>query len=81
MLKAGIHSHVKNVAQNLYDFKLSEGDMLASDSKYHLNCLTSLYRQEKKIYCTHCDELVDEQIMKDTLAFSFCNTASTKYQL
>ena len=55
--------------------------MVASDAKYHLNCLTSLYQQEKKINCTHCDELVDEQIMKDTLLSSFRNTTSTKYQL
>ena len=83
--KLELHSRVKNAAQNLYDFnliaKLSEGDIVASDTKYHLNCLTSLYRKEKKINCTHCNELVDGQIMKDTLLFSFCNTASTKYQL
>ena len=38
--------------------------MLASDAKYYLNCLTSLYRREKKINCTHCDEPVNEQMMK-----------------
>ena len=79
-----LHSSVKNAAQNLNDFnliaKLSEEDMVASDAKCHLNCLTSLYRREKKINRTHCDEPVDEQIMKSTLVFSFRNTASTKFE-
>ena len=65
-------------AQNLTDFnliaKVSERDMVASDGKYHLNCLTSLYWREK-INRTHCAEPVDKQIMKGTLAFSFPNTA------
>ena len=65
-------------AQNLTDFnliaKVSERDMVASDGKYHLNCLTSLYWREK-INRTHCAESVDKQIMKGTLAFSFRNTA------
>ena len=66
-------------AQNLNDFnliaKVSERDMVASDGKYHLNCLTSLYWREKKINRTHCAEPVDKQIMKGTLVFSFRNTA------
>ena len=55
---------------NLNNFNLtatlSEGDMVASDVKYHLNCLTLLYQWEKKINCTHCDEPVDKQIIKGT---------------
>ena len=46
------HNRAKNAAQNLNDLNLiatlSEGDMVASDTKYHLNCLTSLCRREKK---------------------------------
>ena len=80
-----LHNHVKNATQNLNDFnliaKLSEGDMMASDAKYHLICLTSLYRRGKKINHTHCDEPVDEQIRKGTLIFSFRNTASTKVEV
>ena len=42
-----LHNCVKNAAQNLNNFnllaKLSEGHMVASDAKHHLNCLTSLY--------------------------------------
>ena len=75
----------KNSAQNLNDFnligKLSEVDMVVSDIKYHLNCLISRYRQKKKINRTHCDELVDSQIMKCTLSFSFCSTTSTKFEV
>ena len=80
-----LHSSVKNAAQNLNEFnliaKLSEEDMVVSDAKCHLNCLTSLYRREKKINRTHCDEPVDEQIMKGTLVFSFRNIASTKFEI
>ena len=54
--------------------------MVASDEKYHLNCLTSLYWGEKKINCTHCDSPVDEQVMKGTLVVIFRNTASTKFE-
>ena len=50
MLK--LHTRVKNAAQNLNDFnlvaKLSDEEMRESDTKYSLNCLTSLYRREKK---------------------------------
>ena len=72
---------------NLNNFNLtatlSEGDMVASDAKYHLNCLTLLYQQEKKINCTHCDEPVDEQIMKGTLVFRFATLLplNLKFQL
>ena len=80
-----LHNSVKNAAQNLNDFnliaKLSEGGMEASDAQYHLNYLTSLYRREKKINLTHCDEPVDKQTMKGTLVFSFRNTASTKFEV
>ena len=42
-----LHNRVQNAAQNLNDFNpisaQSEGNMLASDVKYHLNCLTSSY--------------------------------------
>ena len=55
--------------------------MVASDAKYHLNFLTSLYGREKKMNCTHCDEPVEEQIMEGTLVFSFRNTASTKFEI
>ena len=55
--------------------------MVASDAKYHLNCLTSLCRREKKINLTHCDEPLDEQIMKGALAFSFGSTTSTKFEV
>ena len=45
--KFELHNRVQNAGQNLNDFnliaKLSERDMVASDAKYHLNCLTSLY--------------------------------------
>ena len=77
-----LHTRVKNAAQNLNDFnlvaKLGEEDMRESDTKYRLNCLTSLYRREKKINLTHCD---DGEIMKGTLVFSFCITASTKFEV
>ena len=51
------------------------------DAKYYLSCLTSLYRREKKIHRTHCDEPVDEQIMKSTLIFSVHNTTYTKFEV
>ena len=77
-----LNNRVKNAAQNLNDFnltaKLCEGDMLASDAKYNLNCLTSLYRREKKISRTHCD---DEEFTKGALVFSFRNTTSTKFEI
>ena len=80
MLK--LHTRVKNAAQNLNDFnlvaKLSEEDMRESDTKYRLNCLTSLYRREKKNNLTQCD---DGEIMKGTLVFSFRITASTKFEV
>ena len=69
---------------NLNNFNLiatlSDRDMVAIDAKYHLNCLTLLYRPEKKINSTHCDEPVDEQIMNGTLVFRFCNSAFTKFE-
>lgn len=63
--------------------KLSEGDMVVSDAKYHLSCLTSLYLQEKKINRTYCDETADEQIMKDHLFLVFVTPfpLNSKYQL
>ena len=77
-----LHDRVKNATQNLNDFnviaKLSEGNMVTSDAKSHLNWLTPLYRQEKKTNFTHCD---DEYIMKGTFVFSFDNTASTRFEV
>ena len=80
-----LHNPAKNNVQNLNDFsliaKLSKRDMVASDAKYYLNCLTYLYQREKKMNCSHCDEPVEEQIMKGTLVFSFRNSSSTNSAL
>lgn len=55
--------------------------METSGTKYHLNCLTSFCRREKKINRVFYDERVDEQIVKSTLAISFHNTTSTKFKI
>ena len=76
------HNRAKNAAQNLNDLNLiatlSEGDMVTSDTKYHLNCLTSLCRREKKTNRTHCDE---KESKEGTVAFSFRHMISTKFEI
>ena len=52
--------------------------MVASDTKYHLNCLTSLCRREKKTNRTHCDE---KESKEGTVAFSFRHIISTKFEI
>lgn len=55
--------------------------MEKSGTKYHLNCLTSFCRREKKRNRVYYDEPVDKQIVKSTLAISFHNTTSTKFEV
>ena len=48
-----LDKHVRKMAQELVDTKLlaklSEGNMIASEAKYHCNCVTRLYNA----YCDH----------------------------
>ena len=71
-----LHNRVKNTIQNLNDLNLiatlSEGDMKTIDF---------IIPRQKKINRTHCDEPVDEQIIKGTIVFSFRNTASAKFEV
>ena len=58
MSTAKLQNFARKAAQNLDNLdliaKLYENDMVVSDVNYHLNYLTSLYRQENKINRTQC---------------------------
>ncbi len=52
-----IDTRVRQIAINLQDeyliAKLSEGDMIATDAEYHVQCLVSLYNRERKRSKSH----------------------------